>query len=172
MRFWENFSIEIHLSPIHSNYFQPPILTSKHSMSNCADHIFADQRCALRTPTLTIEENGVLQQQWLATTCFWAEVLGCEVVVGTLEKRLSHFARPSTYHGPIGSCPKTAKKRQNPSCGKKQPTPRPKWERTAGTSNQLQKPARNTCGHALARFWWPGPVQQVTQEDAWVCHRC
>ena len=68
----------------------------------------------LRISTLFLKENGVLQQPWLATTCFWAEVLGCEVVVGTLEKRLSHFARPSTYHGPIGSCPKMAKKRQNP----------------------------------------------------------
>ena len=35
-------------------------------------------------------------------------------------------------------------------------------------SNQLQKPARNTCGHALARFWWPGPVQQVRGLAWWV----
>ena len=109
-----------------------------------------------------------MQQQWLATTCFWAEVLGCEVVVGALEKRLSHFARPSTHHGPIASCPKTAKNRQNPNCDKKQPTPRPKWERSVNTSNQLQKLARNTCGHALARFWWPGLMLQVRGLAWWV----
>ena len=87
----------------------------------------------VRISTLFLKENGVLQQQWLATTCFWAEVLGCEVVVGTLEKRLSHFARPSTYHGPIGSCPKTAKNRQNP----KWHTEMAKWgPKSVGTPKQ------------------------------------
>ena len=126
------------------------------------------KNCSLRISTLFLKENGVLQQQWLATTCFWAEVLACEVVVGTLEKRLSHFARPSTYHGPIGSCPKTAKNRQNPSCGKKQPTPRPKWKRSVSISNQVQKLAGNTCRHALARFWPPGPMQLARGLAWWV----
>ena len=66
---------------------------------------------------------------------------------------------------PLGrhaSCPKTAKNHQNASCGKKQPTPRPKWKRSVNISNQLQKLARNTCGHALTRFWCPGPMLQVT----------
>ena len=72
---------------------------------------------------------------------------------------------------PLGrhaSCPKAAKNHQNASGGKKQPTPRPKWQRSVNTSNQLQKPARNTCGHALARFWPPGPMQQARGLAWWV----
>ena len=66
------------------------------------------------------------------------------------------------------SWPKTAKKRQNVSGDKKQPTPRPKWERTVSSSNQLQEPARNTCGHVLARFWPPGRMQQARGLAQWV----
>ena len=58
---------------------------------------------------------------------------------------------------PLGrhaSWPKTAKIRQNVSGDKKQPTPRPKSERTVSSSNQLQEPARNTCGHVLGS--WQG----------------
>ena len=51
---------------------------------------------------------------------------------------------------------------------KKQPTPRPKWQRSVSISNQLQKLARNTCGHALARFWWPGSMLQVRGLAWWV----
>ena len=64
------------------------------------------------------------------------------------------------------SCPKTAKKRQNPK--NSQPGPRPKWERSVNTGNQLQKLARNTCGHALARFWPPGPMLQARGLAWWV----
>ena len=102
----------------------------------------------LRISTLFLKENGVLQQQWLATTCFWAEVLGYEVVVGTLEKRLSHFARPSTYHGPIGSCPKTAKNRQNPSCDREMPKWGPKSVNTPKQPGSVQPSAwhsAHTC---------------------------
>ena len=65
------------------------------------------------------------------------------------------------------NCPKKAKNHQNSSCDKKQPTPRPKWQRSVGISNQLQKLARNTCGHALARFWPPGPMMQLARGLAW-----
>ena len=112
----------------------------------------------LRTPTAQNQENGVLQQQWLATTCFWAEVLGCEVVVGALEKRLSHFARPSTYHGPIGSCPKTAKNDQNP----KWHTEMPKWGPKSANTPKQPGSVQPSAWHS-AHTCWQQPQACVCQ---------
>ena len=98
--------------------------------------------------------------------------VGCPLWVGT-SANVPNFQG----HPPPGAkksldrhanCPKKAKNHQNAGCDKKQPTPRPKWQRSVGISNQLQKLARNTCGHALARFWPLGPMQQARGLAWWV----
>ena len=95
----------------------------------------------------------------------WHLGFGCPLWVGEATN-----APQFQGHPPLGakkppgghaSCPKAAKNHQNASGDRKQPTPRPKWQRSVGISNQLQKLARNTCGHALARFWPLGPMQQA-----------
>ena len=69
--------------------------------------------------------------------------------------------------GPSGSLPKhaswpkLAKIHQNARGGWKRLSPRPKCKRFVGTSKQLQKPHKLAPGHALARFWPPGPMQQA-----------
>ena len=115
-----------------------------------------------------LKENGVLAPMpHLAMLG-----VGCPLWVGT-SANVPNFQG----HPPPGAkksldrhanCPKKAKNHPNAGCDKKQPTPRPKWQRSVSISNQLQKPARNTCGHALARFWPPGPVQQARGLAWWV----
>ena len=94
---------------------------------------------------------------------------GCPLWAGAAANAPQFKAHPPLgAKKPLGrhaSWPKTAKNRQNVSG---RPTPRPKWERTVNISNQLQKLARNTCGHALARFWPPGPMQQARGLAWWV----
>ena len=102
----------------------------------------------------------------------WHLGFGCPLWVGEATN-----APQFQGHPPLGakkppgghaSCPKAAKNHQNASGDRKQPTPRPKWQRSVGISNQLQKLARNTCGHALARFWPLGTMQQARGLAWWV----
>ena len=115
----------------------------------------------LRISTLFLKENGVLAPMpHLGMLGF-----GCPLWAGAAANAPQFKAHPTLgAKKPLdrhASWPKTAKNRQNVSGDKKQPTPRPKWERTVSSSNQLQEPARNTCGHVLARFWPPGRMQQA-----------
>ena len=89
---------------------------------------------------------------------------------GSLYPTLLGAPSPTGHGGTVVACqlPQKAKKRQNQKNAKKQPSPRPKWQKSVSTSNQLQKLDRNTCGHALARFWPPEPMQQARGLAWWV----
>ena len=83
--------------------------------------------------------------------------VGCPLWVGASANALNFQGHP-----PPGAkksldrhanCPKKAKNHQNASCDKKQPTPRPKWQRSVSISNQLQKPGKNQPGTLVGMPW-------------------
>ena len=86
---------------------------------------------------------------------------------GSLCPTLWGAPSPTGHGGTVVACQLPQNSKKTPK-SKKQPTPRPKWEKSVNTGNQLQKLARNTCGHALARFWPPGPMLQARGLAWWV----
>ena len=87
---------------------------------------------------------------------------------GRGQQQMPHSFRPTHPLGPkshwagMPAAQRRQKTTKMPVVTKNsQPQGPTKWERSVGISNQLQKPTRGTCGHALARFWAPGPMQQV-----------
>ena len=122
----------------------------------------------LRITTPQTQENGILAPmlhggEFGCGGWFW---------VGAMANAADFEGHPAL--GPSGSLPKhaswpkLAKIHQNARGGWKRLSPRPKCKRFAGTSKQLQKPHKLAPGHALARFWPPGPMQQARGLAWWV----
>ena len=128
-------------------------------MWHAKTNISVAEQYSLRIPTVQIEEIGILAP----TPCH--RRLGLVCPFGGYGQPMPHTVllgapSPTGHGGTVVACqlPQNSKKKPK---SKKQPTPRPKWEKSDSTGNQLQKLARNTCGHAPARFWPPGPMLQA-----------